>query len=177
MNPSPAAINFQKFDYFNANYIRKLGSRELAVNIKPFFDRAGLNADLATLEQIAPIIRERLTTLDDAIDMAGLFFRDFPQLTAEQLTGKDMTAAASLEVIERTRSIFEGLAELKLEDTEPACRMLVEELGLTPGQAFGILRVAITGQKVSPPLFESIEIIGKENVMGRLAAAVKILAG
>jgi len=175
LNPSPAAINFQKFDYFNANYIRKLSGTELAERIKPFFDRAGLSADLPRLIRIAPIIRERLTTLDDAIDMAGLFFRPFPKLTKEQLPGKDMTLEITTNVIRSAIQVFEPFNELVKDVIESAMRSEVEKQGLTPGQAFGTLRVAVTGQKVSPPLFESMEIIGKEVVMERLRSALQLL--
>ncbi len=176
LNPSPAAINFQKFDYFNANYIRMLTDAELAERIKPFFDREGLPADLFTLTRIAPIIRERLTTLDDAIDMAGLFFRPFPQLTADQLPGKDMTPEMTANVIRSAIEVFEPLPSLDKDATEPFMRSEVDRLGLTPGQAFGTLRVAVTGQKVSPPLFESMEIIGKQAIMERLQAALSLLS-
>lgn len=175
LNPSPAAINFQKFDYFNANYIRKLNNKELARRIKPFFDDQHLMTDYDTLEKIAPIIRERLVTLDDSIDMAGLFFREFPELTAEQLVGKEMNKAESAIVLERTLIAFQDLSELEVARTEPLMRGVVEELGLSAGQAFGILRVAVTGQKVSPPLFESIEIIGKKVVIERLKNALRLL--
>ena len=175
LNPSPAAINFQKFDYFNANYIRMLGDVELANKIKPFFDREGLQADLPTLVKIAPIIKERLTTLDDAIEMAGLFFKPFPDLSPEVLLGKDMSWEESRSVIQATISIFSDLPELSKDLSETKMRETVEALGFSAGQVFGILRMAITGQKVSPPLFESIEIIGKEVVMERLEKAQKLL--
>lgn len=175
LNPSPAAINFQKFDYFNANHIRKLANLDLAERIKPFFERQKINADLATLVKIAPIIRERLITLDDAIDMAGFFFKKFPKITVDQLVGKDMSKGESLIVVEKTISIFEKLEVLEKEQTEPLMRNLVDQMGWSAGQVFGILRMAITGQKVSPPLFESIEIIGKEVVMERLASTVELI--
>ena len=175
LNPSPAAINFQKFDYFNANYIRKLDDLDLAQRIKPFFDIQNINADLPTLVKIAPIIRERLITLDDAIDMAGFFFRAFPNINADQLIGKDMSKVESLIVVEKTLAIFDKLEVLEKEQTEPLMRELVEQMGWSAGQTFGILRMAITGQKVSPPLFESIEIIGKKVVMERLTNAVQLL--
>jgi glutamyl-tRNA synthetase len=177
LNPSPAAINFQKFDYFNANYIRMLSNADLAARIKPFFDQAGIAADLATLVRIAPIIRERLTTLDDAIDMAGLFFKPFPKLESGQLIGKDMTVQSAVEVLRSALAVITPLAEITKDATEPAMRAEVERLGLTPGQAFGTLRVAVTGQKVSPPLFESMEIIGKQVVIARLQAALTLLQG
>ena len=177
LNPSPAAINFQKFDYFNANYIRKLDNQDLANRIKPFFDELNIKADIPTLVKIAPIIRERLITLDDAIDMAGFFFKEFPNLEAEQLIGKDMTREESTLVVEKTLNVFRKLPILEKERTEPEMRVVIEKEGWSAGQAFGILRVAITGQKVSPPLFESIEIIGKDVVMERLESALKLLKG
>lgn len=175
LNPSPAAINFQKFDYFNANYIRKLDNQELAKRIKPFFEREGLKVDIVTLAKIAPIIRERLTTLDDALDMAGFFFKDFPRIEKELLIGKDMTQEECLRVVSRVFDIFNKLPTLEKELTEPPLRAMVEEMGYSAGQIFGILRIAITGQKVSPPLFESIEIIGKEIVLDRLQHAAELL--
>jgi glutamyl-tRNA synthetase len=177
LNPSPAAINFQKFDYFNANYIRKLDNKELASRIKPFFDEKDIKVDLPTLDKIAPIIRERLTTLDDAIDMAGFFFKEFPIIEAEQLIGKDLTRVESALVIEKTLVEFRKLHSLEKELTESAMRRVIEIEGWSAGQAFGILRMAITGQKVSPPLFESIEIIGKDVVIVRLESATNILKG
>lgn len=65
LNPSPAAINFQKFDYFNGLHIRKLSDADLATRVFPFIQNAGIQADLDTLTRIAPIIRERLSTLDE----------------------------------------------------------------------------------------------------------------
>jgi glutamyl-tRNA synthetase len=177
LNPSPAAINFLKFDYFNANYIRKMDDNDLANLIKPFFDELDIKVDIPTLIKLAPIIRERLITLDDAIDMAGFFFKEFPIINVEQLIGKDMTREESALVVEKTLNVFRKLPILEKERTEPEMRVVVESSGWSAGQAFGILRMAITGQKVSPPLFESIEIIRKNVVIERLESALKILKG
>lgn len=177
LNPSPAAINFQKFDYFNANYIRKLDNQDLANRIKPFFDDEGISTDLPTLLKISPIIRDRLSTTDEAVDMAGFFFKEFPNLETERLIGKDMTREESVAVVEKTINVFRKLPILEKERTESEMRVVIEKEGWSAGQAFGILRIAITGQKVSPPLFELIEIIGKDVVMERLESALKILKG
>ncbi len=76
LNPSPAAINFSKLDYFNGLHIRNLTDSDLAARLLPFFEKAGITANVTMLEKIAPILRERLPTLDEAIPMAGFFFRD-----------------------------------------------------------------------------------------------------
>lgn len=175
LNPSPAAINFQKFDYFNGNYIRMLSDKDLAKKLKPFFDAERLEADIQTLEKISPIVKERLTTIDDVVNMAGFFFRNFPELQPEQLVGKGMTKEESRTIVEMTIVAFQNIQELEIDITEPIMRDVVQQSGLSVGQAFGILRMAITGQKVSPPLFEAIEIIGKKVVMERLMSAVQLL--
>ncbi len=175
LNPAPAAINFTKLDHFNGLHIRSLSVDDLAERLLPYFTAAGLAADKPALVKITPIIQERMTTLDEAVDLAGFFFRDEVSPNAEELVAKDLTAAQSLEVARLSLAALEPLPEMKLDEAEPVMRELVERLGYKPGQVFGILRVAVTGQRVSPPLFESMEIIGKEIVIGRIRAAIALL--
>jgi len=175
LNPSPAAINFAKFDHFNGLHIRALSSAELAERIKPFFIRAGYQPDDDTLIRIAPLIRERITTLDEAVDFGGFFFKTEVTPDPQELVAKGLTAAQSLQAARRSLDLLSGLKEITPETAEVPMRALVEELELNPGQVFGILRVAVTGQKVSPPLFESMEIIGREMVLTRIANAIAML--
>lgn len=174
-NPAPAAINFTKLDYFNGNHIRLLSVEDLAHRLLPFFVAAGLPANEATLIKIAPIIRERLVTLDDAIPLAGFFFREQVEPDPADLVAKGLTAHQSADVARRCLAVLEQLPGFTQEYAEPPLRALVEELGLSLGQVFGILRAAVTGQKVSPPLFESMEIIGREKVLARIIAAIEVL--
>lgn len=171
LNPSPAAINFQKFDYFNGLHIRKLADAELAERVLPFLSAAGLQADLPTLMKIAPIIRERLVTFDDAVELTSFFFQPVT-CTADDLIGKNMTREETLAVLKRSFQILKGYDPIRSEEAEPPMRKYVEESGYSAGQVFGILRVAITGQKVSPPLFESMEILGSQRVVDRLEKAI-----
>jgi glutamyl-tRNA synthetase len=176
LNPSPAAINFTKLDHFNGLHIRNLSVEEFSRRIKPFFSSAGLNPDDSKLLKIAPIIQERVATLDESVDIAGFFFRPTVEQKVEDLTAKGLTAAQSADVARKCLTVLEAVPEMTLEVAEPPMRNLVEELGLSAGQVFGILRTAVTGQKVSPPLFESMEIIGKEEVVNRLKSAINLLA-
>ena len=175
LNPSPAAINFTKLDHFNGLHIRALPVDELAQRIRPFMEQAGFQVDAERLKAIAPLIQERLVTLDDAPDWIGFFFKDEVFPDREDLVGSKMTreesAAAAIQALE----VMEGLPEITLATAEPALRSLAETLGLSPGQLFGIIRVAVTGQKVSPPLFESMEIIGQKKVLERIRTAVQLL--
>lgn len=175
LNPSPAAINFTKLDHFNGLHIRSLSLEDLAARVKPFFVEQGYAADEATLLKIAPIIQERLQGLDDAPELAGFFFRADVVPAAQELLVKGLSAKESLELAEKILSILEMLPDMKLETTEPPFRELVEQSGLKAGQVFGLMRIAVTGQKVSPPLFESMEIIGKEMVVKRMKTAVTML--
>jgi glutamyl-tRNA synthetase len=86
-----------------------------------------------------------------------------------------LTPEQSAEVARRSAEILAGLPAITPAEAEPAMRSLLEELGLSAGQVFGQLREAVTGQRVSPPLFETMEIIGKDKVLERVHAAVEIL--
>jgi glutamyl-tRNA synthetase len=175
LNPAPAAINFTKLDHFNGLHIRGLDIADLTKRIKPFFIEKGLAVDDATLLKITPIIQERIATLDEAVDMAGFFFKDDVQPNPDELVAKDLTAAQSADVIKQVLAILDKLPDVALQNAEPPLRAFVDQSGLSAGQVFGMIRVAVTGQKISPPLFESMEIIGKEKVVARLQRAVELL--
>jgi glutamyl-tRNA synthetase len=176
LTASPAAINFTKLDHFNGTHIRLLSDAELASRIKPFLIKAGLAVQDETLLKVAPLVKERLTTLDHAVSMAGFFFRTVTEPAVQDLIGKGLSASQSLEVVRESLAAVEAVQPFSAKTVEPVLRALVEQKGLEAGQAFGILRMAVTGQKVSPPLFESMEVIGRETVLRRLRSAQEILA-
>jgi glutamyl-tRNA synthetase len=175
LTPSPAAINFSKLDHFNSTHIRLLQANDLAARIRPYFLGEGLNVDDAKLMNIIPLIRERLVTLDDCLSFASWFFKETVVPNPSDLVAKNLTATQSIEIARKLLEILSGLTDFKTGTTEPPLRALVEQLGLSPNQVFGILRVAVTGQIVSPPLFEGMEIVGKEKVIERLRNAIEIL--
>jgi glutamyl-tRNA synthetase len=175
LNAAPARVSFDKLDHFNGLYLRKLAPEALAARIQPFFERAGIEADRALLRRIAPIIQERIVTLDDAVAMAGFFFRPEVNPAAEDLVARGLTPAQSLDALQRARDLLQAAPSFEPEAIEPGLRTLAEEMGLKPGQLFGILRSAVTGQTVSPPLFESMAIVGKETCLARLDQAAGIL--
>jgi glutamyl-tRNA synthetase len=175
LNPSPAAINFAKLDHFNGTHIRLLPVEELAARIKPFFLKANLRVDDARLLKIVPLIRERLVTLDDSLSFGGFFFMDEVTPEPNELIAKGLDAKQSAGVARKTYEILSALPDLNHEVAEPPMRAYVEESGFSTNQVFGVLRVATTGQKVSPPLFESIEVIGREKVLQRVQKAIEIL--
>jgi glutamyl-tRNA synthetase len=175
LTPSAARVNFEKLDHFNGLYLRSLSAEELAARIQPFFAAAGYNVTVAQLRPIAPLIRERIVTLDDAIPMAGFFFHNEVTPKPEDLVGKKMTATESAEAARAAYAVLAVLPEINHDTAEPPMRALVTERGWNTGTVFGILRAAVTGQAVSPPLFESMALIGKEKVLARLQKAIEIL--
>jgi len=175
LTASPAAVNFQKLDHFNGTHIRLLTNEDLSARIKPYFTGAGLEVPNETLLKITPLIRERLVTLDDCLAFASFFFKENVELNSEDLIAKGLDAKQSAEIARKAYEILSGLAEIDHVTGEPPMRAYVEESGFSAGQVFGILRIAATGQKVSPPLFESMEIIGKEKVLSRLKKAIDVL--
>jgi len=175
LNPAPSAINFTKLDHFDGLHIRSFSVQELARRVRPFFVQAGYAVQDDILLQIMPLIRERLVTLDDAIPFGGFFFMPEVHPTLADLTPKGLEPAAAAAICRRCLAILEGLPGLTPESAEAPLRALVDELGLSAGQVFGILRVAVTGQTVSPPLFESMAVIGQAKVLDRIQNAIRLL--
>lgn len=177
LTPSPAAINFAKLDHYNGAHIRRLPDEQLAARLKPFYLDAGYHVDDATLLAIVPLLRERLVTLDDCLAFGGFFFKDQVDPDPGELVAKGLDASQSAEIARKAYRILESLEEIIPVTAEPPLRELVEKLDLKPNQVFGILRVAITGQTVSPPLFESMQVIGREKVLERVGRAIELLEG
>jgi len=175
LTPSPAAINFQKLDHFNATHIRLMTTEDLSARIKPYFTGAGLSVNDEALLKITPLIRERLVTLDDCLAFASFFFKDEVLPNPEELIAKGLDAKQSAEIARKTYEILSALPDLSHQTAEPPMRAYVESSGLNINQVFGLLRVAVTGQKVSPPLFESMEIIGRAKCLERVQQAIKLL--
>jgi glutamyl-tRNA synthetase len=175
LTPSPAAVNFAKLDHFNATHIRQLQTADLAARIKPYFIKENLEVDIETLLRVVPLIRERLVTLDDCLPFAAWFFKETVAPKPEELIAKNFSAAQSADIARQAYAILGNLPEITPALAEPPMRALLEQTGLSANQVFGILRVAVTGQTVSPPLFESMEIVGKEKVLERVKQAIGIL--
>jgi glutamyl-tRNA synthetase len=175
LNPSPAAINFSKLDHFNGLHIRTLQVNDLANRLYPFFEKAGYQPDMERLRKIAAILQVRMVTLDEGVEKAGIFFEDDVHPAPDDLIPKKLNANESAEIARQAYSLLSDLPEITHERAEQPMRDLAEELNVKAGQLFSVVRVAVTGQRVSPPLFESMEIIGREKSLGRLENAIRML--
>lgn len=175
LSVSPARFDYDKLDWMNGVYIRQADADDLAAALLPVYAEAGLDADLETVRRIVPIIQERIKTLRDAISWSGFIFQEQITPDPDLLIGKNMDAAASLHALQRARALVAGIDPFVTEALEQPLRDLADELGLKAGPFFGILRGAVTGQRVSPPLFETMDIMGRERVLAQMDRGIEIL--
>ena len=176
VSKSPAAFSYQKLDSIDAEHIRKLSADELGARLLDYFHGHGIpQARAEMVTGFAPLVQERIKKLSDAIEMTDFFFADEIDYPAELLIGKKLTAQESLDALHRMKALVETLPDLQESTAEGPFYALTEELGVKPGAIFGILRVAVTGKKVAPPLFGTIHVLGRAVVLNRIAVAERKL--
>jgi glutamyl-tRNA synthetase len=171
VNPNPARFDLKKAEAINADHMRLLSVEELTHRVIPFLQAAGVvtdpvnDADAQLLELAMPLVAERMNKLTEAPPMLGFLFTDEPEQVDElDDEGRDVVRAA--------HEALSALSTWSTSEIEAALRSkLVEELGLKPRLAFGPVRVAVTGRRVSPPLFESLELLGRDRSLSRLERA------
>ena len=176
----PAATPEEMFDpkavWLNAEQIRGLAVEELSTRLLPIVQRAGFTVDEARMLRITPLIRERMKLLRDVLTAADFFFVDeLPAYDPAELTPQKGDAAMAKRVLERARQVLAGV-EFKHDPLDHALRAAALELGVKPGQMFQPIRVAVCGRKNAPPLFETLEVLGKEATLKRIGQAVAKLA-
>jgi len=176
INPANSAFPEEKLDWINSVYIRALPIEELAKQIRPFLERAGYQVDDEKLLKAAPLIQERIKTLAEVVDWIGfLFDKQEPTWTRDQLISKKMDAATTATALRASYDTLGKLDDFSHDSQEAAMRGLADQLQLKPGQLFGVVRVAVTAREVSPPLFQTMEILGKETSLSRIKAAADLL--
>jgi glutamyl-tRNA synthetase len=173
VNPSPASPPYGKLDWLNGVYLRQLSTDELARQLYPLLQGAGLAVEPEQVTAITPLVQERLKTLNDVVALTDFFFVQDDEIDyePEMLIGKKMDAASSLAALRRARAALAELPAFDHETIETRLRALADELGLKVGQFLGIVRVAVSGKKVSPPLFETLAILGRERCLARMGRA------
>jgi glutamyl-tRNA synthetase len=170
-----AVFNRDKLDWMNGMYIRALTPEELADRLNPFLP-SEMTADRTYLAKVIPLIQERLKTLTEAAELIDFFFVDDLSYDAQMVAGKQLTPDQARTALERSLSALEGHADWSHEALEGLLRPMAEELALKTGPFFGVLRIAVTGRTVSPPLFETMEVLGRERSLKRVRDALRALA-
>ncbi|HET7430078.1 MAG TPA: glutamate--tRNA ligase [Nocardioides sp.] len=174
VNPNPARFDLKKAEAINADHMRLLGLDDLTHRVLPFLKDAGVvgdpisSADAQLLEQAMPLVAERMNKLTEAVPLLGFLFAD-----ENTFRRTDEVDEAGRDVVRAAHEALAALEEWSTAAIEAALRArLVDELGLKPRNAFGPVRIAATGSRISPPLFESLELLGRERALGRLQAAL-----
>lgn len=175
VNPNPARFDQKKADSINASHLRLLSLEDFTKRIIPYLQSAGVlgstvsAAELEILTKAAPLIQERIVVLSEAVPMLSFLF-----VTSEAIVVEDDAKAGlpenSKEITEAAISALEGLVEFETAKIQEVLNQkLIEEMAQKPRNAFGPLRTAISGKRISPPLFESMEILGKAETLARLS--------
>ncbi len=174
VNPNPARFDLKKAEAINADHVRLLSIDDLTHRVLPYLKAAGVvgdpvhDSDARLLELAMPLVAERMNKLTEAVDMLGFLF-----VSDADFERHDVIDDAGRDVVQAAHHALEGLAHWSTAEIEEALRKaLVEGLGLKPRHAFGPVRIAATGRKVSPPLFESLELLGRDRTLSRLAGAL-----
>jgi len=176
LNPSPAAINFSKLDHFNKLHIKHLSTEELAQRIHPFFEAAHIKAPMEKLIQITPAIRERLITLDDSIKWCKFLFVDAITVEPGNLIIHEKSVEETRNLIVKLLAVLKNIDDWNLESLKNEITNFKDSETLTPKQLFSFLRNAISGQRVTPPLYECMVVLGKEKTIQRIEKAYDYLA-
>jgi glutamyl-tRNA synthetase len=176
VNPNPAQFDLKKCEAINAVHLRELDADDLAQRLLPYLrEELGgeLDADqLALLRAATPLVQERMTVLSEARPLLAFLFVDDAGFAVDEGSASVLTGDGQLTV-RTARDALAATSTWQAPDIEQALRdALVEGLGLKPRHAFGPVRVAVTGRKISPPLFESLELLGRERSLARLNAAL-----
>ena len=161
---SPAVFDYAKLEWMNGVYLRALAPEEYAQTLLAYLREQGSDWDEELVSRSVPLVQEKIATLGEYPSFAGFLFQ-YVEPDAAELDGAG-------PVLAEARKELAAVEPFDAERIEAALRALADRIGLKPRQAFQPIRVALTGSKISPGLFESIELLGREESLTRLDAAL-----
>jgi glutamyl-tRNA synthetase len=164
--PSPAAFDYQKLDWMNGVYLRALPPERYADELAGFVRESGLDWDEQLVKRAAPLVQEKIERFGQFPEFAGFLFRAVHP--DPELLGRGMP------VLTEAIDALDQVEPFQASQIETTLRALAERLDLSPRKAFEPIRIAVTGSKVSPGLFESLELLGREEAIRRLSAAAEL---
>jgi glutamyl-tRNA synthetase len=179
LNKAPAIFDYKKLEWFNGQYIRLKSDGDLRDLLLPYMSEADLigkepsDAEKDKLLHAVPLVRERLKKLSEAPAQLAFLFGELSGWNTEEAIPKKMDAAGTLTILKALESILEGFFDRDDAANEEVFRIKSEELGVKLGQMLQPLRVAITGTTVSPPLFESIRLLGRDVTISRVRGLIR----
>jgi glutamyl-tRNA synthetase len=175
----PAATPDEMFDpksvWLNSEHIRALPVEELSEQLLPVVREAGFHVSPEKILRITPLVRERIRLLKEVLTVADFFFVDpLPPYDENELIPQKGDRAMARRVLEKAREVL-PMVEFKHDPLDKELRAAAQELGLKAGQMFQPIRVAVCGKKNAPPLFETLEVLGKEKTLERIDQAIEKL--
>lgn len=177
INPAPTRLPYDKLDWLNGQWIQTMDPLQLALAVKPFLDEKGHEVSPEALMVVMPSLRVRLKKFTDAEEFLRFLWDDDAPLTADQLSQAKLPSESALVALRAGRAWLESAEPFDLENINQGLSYIGETHTLNgkAGPFLGVLRLAITRQPVSPPLFESIVALGRERTLARLDAAIALL--
>jgi glutamyl-tRNA synthetase len=157
---SPATFDYAKLDWMNGVYLRALPPGEYADVLVAYLREQGYEWDEQRVRKVAPLVQEKIATLGEFPAFAGFFF-----------TRVEPESAVDVEMLPAAAEALAQVEPFEAGEIESTLRGVAERLGLKPRDAFQPIRLAVTGSKVSPGLFESLELLGREESLARLAGS------
>ena len=174
VNPNPARFDLKKAEAINATHIRQLSPEDFQSRLVPYLQTGNVlsnpatEGELAILSKAAPLIQERITVLSESVDMLSFLFAPSSKIEIEEDAKKALPDNAKA-IVTAALEALQGVESFTTDSLHDLMnQVLVESMGEKPRNAFGPLRTAISGRRVSPPLFESMEILGKAETLARL---------
>lgn len=178
ISKSPGVFDYKKLEWYNGIYIRQKSDRELLALLSPYLEEAGFIApgeENAKVAALVPIVRERLKVLGDVVELSRFLFTEVDPPAVADLLPKKQDAHTTLEVLSRALPLLKELEHKGDEAVESALGEIATELDIKVNGVFMPIRVAVTGSQVSPPLLDSIRLLGMERTVARMERAISIL--
>ena len=173
---NPARFDVKKATAINGTHVRMLDPQDFRDRLVPYLQAAGLVGETLTpreneiLDQAAPLVQERMNLLGETEGLLGFLFRSDGEIVVAEDAAKQLKESAP-QVLDAALAALEPLEDFTAAAIETALReAIVDGLGIKPRLAFGPVRTAVSGQRISPPLFESLEILGRQSTLARLTA-------
>jgi len=175
-----AIFDQEKLQWVNGVYIRELPPERFIEEIRCFMERdlpseVERPVDVDRLLPVAPLLQQRVKRLDEVAQMTRFFFVGRLDYDPQMLVQKKMDVDSTVKALRRSHETLKALDSFDAESLEGVLRPLAVQLGLKVGQFLGVLRVAVTGRKAAPPLFQTMEVVGKGRCLERIERAAKAL--
>ncbi len=175
VNNASGVFDQNKLMWMNGLYIRKLALEDFMERVQPFLDKAGLKVDPIKWKLIAPYVQERVKVLTEVAPMIEFLFVEKITRDLADMYQKGIDAPKAKAILIRSLEVLSALTDFTHAPIEAALRPIAEEFGIKVGPMFAVLRIAVTGKKITPPLFESFAALGKEITLARMKETIELL--